>query len=82
MAERKITGGVYSDVSDQVTQICETCKWASPFHTVGYVICFKKGLVPSDFVCKKYDYNRLLKRPSKKRALSEGRFSADDFSID
>ena len=82
MNSRKIVGGVYSDVSDQVTQICATCKWASPFNTVEYVICSKKGLVKSDFICKKYEYNRLLKRPPKLRNVNENRFTAEDFSID
>ena len=82
MNEKKIVGGVYSDVSDQVTQICATCKWAKPFHAVDYVICSKKGLVESGFLCKKYEYNRLLKRPPKKRSVNDGRFSAEDFDID
>lgn len=82
MNSRKIVGGVYSDVSDQVTQICATCKWASPFSTVEYVICSKKGLVNADFICKKYEYNRLLKRPPKKRNANENRFTAEDFGID
>ena len=82
MDSKKIVGGVYSDVSDEVTQICATCKWAAPFNTVEYVICSKKGLIKSDFVCKKYEYNRLLKRPSKKHNLCKNRFTAEDFSID
>lgn len=82
MDSRKIVGGVYSDVSDQVAQICATCKWATPFNTVDYVICSKKGLVKSDFACKKYEYNRLLKRSVKRHNVNENRFSAEDFSID
>ena len=81
MEPKKIVGGVYSDVSDQVTQICATCKWASPFQTIDFVICSKKGLVNSDFVCKNYEYNRLLKKSSKKRSIKK-EFSAEDFSID
>ncbi len=82
MNSRKIIGGVYSDVSDQVTQICATCKWASPFNTVEYVICSKKGLVKADFICKKYEYNRLLKRSPKRRNINQNRFTVDDFNID
>lgn len=82
MENKKIVHGIYSDVSDQVTQICATCKWATPFQTVEYVICSKKGLVNADHICKKYEYNRLLKKPPRKRNVNEGRFSADDFSID
>lgn len=82
MDSKKIVGGVYSDVSDEVTKSCATCKWASPFTTVEYAICSKKRLVKADHVCKKYEYNRLLKQPKKKRNIVENRFNADDFSID
>ncbi len=81
MEPKKIVGGVYSDVSDQVTQICATCKWAIPFHTVDYVICSKKGLVNSGFTCKKYEYNRLLKKTPKNKKICH-QFSDEDFSID
>jgi len=81
MEPKKIVGGVYSDVSDQVTQICETCKWATPIKTMNDVICSKYGIVKSDYRCKHYEYNRLLKRPNKKRR-AKTEFTADDFSID
>ena len=81
MEQKKIVGGVYTDVSDQVTQICATCKWASPFQTVDYVVCSKKGLINSDYVCKHYEYNRLLKKNTKKKKMTR-EFSDEDFSID
>ena len=81
MEEKKIVGGIYSDVSDKVTQVCATCKWAAPFNTVDFVICSKKGLVKADSTCRKYEYNRLLKQPPKKRKMST-RFDKTDFSID
>ena len=82
METKKIVGGVYSDVSDEVTQICATCKWAAPFTTVEYVICSKKRLVKADYVCKKYEYNRLLKHPKKTHNINKNRFSVEDFNID
>ena len=81
MEPKKIVGGVYSDISDQVTQICETCKWATPIKTMNDVICSKRGIVKADFCCKLYEYNRLLKRPNKKRR-AKTEFTAEDFSID
>lgn len=81
MDSKKIVGGVYSDISDQVTQICATCKWAKPIHMMDDVICSKKGVVKADFCCKLYEYNRLLKRPNKKRR-AKTEFTAEDFSID
>ncbi len=81
MEPKKIVGGIYSDVSDQVTQICETCKWATPIKTMDDVICTKKGIVKADNCCKLYEYNRLLKKNHKKRR-SRTEFSEEDFSID
>lgn len=82
MNTKKIIGGVYSDISDEVTQICATCKWASHFTTVEYVICSKKGLIKADYVCKKYEYNRLLKQSYRRRNVNINRFKSEDFSID
>lgn len=82
MNSKKIVGGIFSDVSDEVTQNCSTCKWASPFTNIDYVICSKKRIIKADNICKKYEYNRLLKQPKKKHNLIEKHFIADDFSID
>ena len=73
--------GLYSEVTD-VAKICATCKYASPLRSVDDCMCMKYGLVSSNYTCKHYDYNRLMKRPPKKRKLNTDRFSAEDFSID
>ncbi len=72
--------GVFSDVTD-VSRICATCKYASPLCSTDDMMCQKKGLVSSDFSCKRYDYNRLMKLPPRKRSLSTDRFSPEDFEI-
>ena len=72
--------GLFSEVTD-VSKICATCKFASPLSVTKDMMCRKKGLVSADFTCKTYDYNRLLKRPPKKRILATDRFSAEDFEI-
>ncbi len=81
LKKNKIIGGIYSDLSDEVTKVCATCKWATPFNTVDFVMCSKKGLVKAEHKCKYYDYNRLLKTRKKRRNLTSA-FSAEDFSID
>ncbi len=73
--------GLYSEVTD-VSKICATCKFASALHSVDDYMCSKNGLVSSNYTCKYYDYNRLMKRPPKKRELNTKRFTAEDFSID
>ncbi len=72
--------GLFSKVTD-VSKICATCKFASPLCTTDDMICSKKGLVTSNFTCKHYDYNRLMKRPPKKRNIATDKFSAEDFEI-
>lgn len=72
--------GLFSEVTD-VSKICATCKFASSLHAVDDFMCCKKGLVSRDFTCKHYDYNRLMKRPPKKRKLNTDRFNPEDFEI-
>ncbi len=72
--------GIFSEVTD-VSKICATCKFASPLHATDDLMCSKKGLVAQNFTCKHYDFNRLMKRPPKKRNLSTERFSPEDFEI-
>ncbi len=72
--------GLYSEVED-VSKVCATCKYASSLCAVDELICQKKGLVESNYFCRHYDYNRLLKRPNRKRNLAENKFSAEDFEI-
>lgn len=80
MFGKKKKRGLYSEVTE-VSRICATCKFASEVHSTGDYICSKKGLVASNFTCKSYDYNRLMKRPPKKRQIKND-FTAEDFSID
>ena len=79
--KKKKKRGLYSEVTD-VSKICATCKYASALCTVDDFMCSKHGLVSRDYCCKSYDYNRLIKRPPKKRQIKNSRFSAEDFSID
>ena len=80
MCNRKKKRGLYSEVTE-VSKICATCKYARELCSTGDCMCSKKGLVSADFSCKSYDYNRLMKRPPKKRQIKTN-FTAEDFSID
>lgn len=73
--------GLYSEITD-VSKICATCKYASSLHSVDDYMCSKYGMVSRDYTCKYYDYNRLMKRPPKKRKLNTNHLTVDDFSID
>lgn len=78
---KKNKKSIYSD-TNEVSSICATCKFATPLVTVDDFMCPIHGVVNSDFTCKKYDYNRLMKRPAKKRILNTNRFTQEDFNID
>jgi len=60
----------YKDLMSEVSKVCETCKFASPLHTSDSLFCSKKGPVSPNYVCKKYDFNQLIKRPPKMRKLN------------
>lgn len=72
--------GIFSDNVD-VSKICATCRFASPLYSTEDFMCSKKGLVSAEASCKRYEYNRLMKRPPKKHNLNTDRFSPEDFEI-
>lgn len=72
---------IYSENPD-VIKICATCKFGRELASSGDVSCLKHGIVARDNCCKHYDYNRLLKRPPRKRKAAGADFTAEDFSID
>ena len=72
---------VFSEEVEDVSKICATCKFASPLRSVDDYMCSKNGLVSFDYTCKHYFYNRLIKRPPKKRNLNIDSFNPEDFEI-
>ena len=69
-------------VTDEVSKICATCKFAAALHSRDdEYLCSKKGLVSYNHKCRHYAYNSLLKQPQKKHSLNTSRFSAEDFEI-
>lgn len=71
---------IYSDNID-AAKMCATCKFGRELLNAEDVVCQKHGIVSKKHCCKSYDYNRLLKRPPKKRTTASS-FTQDDFSID
>lgn len=76
----KKKGSIYSNSVD-AAKICATCKFGRELLNAEDVVCQKHGIVSKKHCCKSYDYNRLLKRPPKKRK-TDSSFSQEDFSID
>lgn len=73
--------GLFSENPD-VSKICATCKFGKPLSSMNDIICEKYGLVSQNHTCRHYDYNRLMKRPLKKRSVKTTAFDKNDFSID
>ena len=47
---------------------CANCEHASLLHGDEYVLCEKKGVVRAAYVCRKFSYDPLKRRPSKAAA--------------
>ena len=55
-------------VKDKISEIeeyCAVCEHAAPLHDEGHVLCEKKGVVASDFLCRKFAYDPLKRKVSK-----------------
>lgn len=70
---------VYSENPD-ILKVCATCIHAKELHSTDDFICDKYGIVSAKHTCKRYFYNRLMKRPKRKRILNS--HTPDEFSID
>ena len=73
--------GLYSENLD-VSKICATCKFGKPLSSTDDLLCEKYGLVSHSHTCRHYDYNRLMKRPPKKRTVKSSAYDKNDFSIE
>ena len=47
---------------------CENCEHAALLHGDEYVLCEKKGVVRATYVCRKFSYDPLKRRPAKAAA--------------
>ncbi len=64
------------------TPICYFCVHATHNPGKTTVQCKKKGEVPEDFHCRKYQYDIFKKEVHKKKRLQLGKFNAEDFRLD
>ena len=60
---------------------CALCQKGEVLPGTREVICEKYGVVPYDYVCKKYKYDIFKKKVRRKNSL-DSQFSEEDFSID
>ena len=50
------------DMSEET--YCAHCEHAAPLHDEDYVLCEKKGVVRAVYVCRKFSYDPLKRRPA------------------
>lgn len=68
--------------SSDIEQKCALCRYSKKIIGVDReVICEKKGVVASNYVCKKFKYD-IFKKKVRRRKPIDTNYSAEDFSID
>lgn len=65
--------------SKNITPSCSYCKYSKMSKDNKTFLCLKKGVVSSDFSCKKYSYDIFKRIPKRFNKLLT--FSEDDFKL-
>ena len=55
--------------NDDLPNICLYCEYASPLHNDEEMLCRFKGVVSSEYVCRKFIYDPLKRRPMTRKPL-------------
>ncbi|MBR6548946.1 MAG: hypothetical protein IKT68_05305 [Clostridia bacterium] len=67
-------------VEQEYRKACRYCEHGQLSSDQTVVLCPKKGIVETDYLCKKYVYDPLKRVPQQPRATMTD-FSAEDFSL-
>jgi len=49
-----------------IAEVCALCEHAVPLITEDEVLCRKRGVVAADYCCKKFRYDLLKRKPSRR----------------
>jgi hypothetical protein len=66
--------------NEQIPMCCN-CKRGRSIPLTDDVVCPLKGVVASNYSCKKYEYNLFLIKSKRKRKINLDEFAYSDFSI-
>ncbi len=58
---------------------CTYCSWGNISHDGNMILCEKQGIVETNYSCKKFVYDPILRIPSSQPILKE--YSKEDFEI-
>lgn len=65
--------------NDDISHSCAVCARCRPAPTENEMLCIVKGIVPADYICRKFRYDPLKREP--REAVFDSGFSAEDFKI-
>ena len=63
-----------------ISPACEYCLHGRKGTDPRMILCAKKGVVPLEYHCRKYEYDPLLRLPKRQPKLPS--FTAEDFSLE
>lgn len=49
--------------SEEISKLCEYCRYATPMTVGGDMLCEKRGVVDKEFSCRKFLYDPLKRVP-------------------
>lgn len=68
--------------SKDISKMCANCQKGTAIPLTNDVMCEIRGVVPYNYLCKKYKYDIFTKKLRRRRDISGESFKAQDFSID
>lgn len=67
--------------ADEQSPNCSICVYSRKLSGLDELSCEKKGIVSSDYVCKKFSLDIMAKTARRKRFLDKSKIMSEDFSI-
>ncbi len=67
-------------IHEEYRKECQYCEHGMLSYDETVVLCPKKGMMPPDFVCKKYVYDPLKRKPMKSKTPAHT-FTAEEFQL-
>lgn len=64
----------------KIARACEYCRYGTRFDT-DTILCIKRGVMPFDGKCRKFDYDPCKRTPPKPKALDLEKYNNEDYSL-
>lgn len=64
----------------KITRSCSYCSYGTQIDE-GTVLCIKRGVVPVDKKCRKFQYDPCKRTPPRAKAPDFSKYSKEDFSL-